>query len=165
MTCRLDGAKPFSKPMLDIVNWTLRNKLQWYFNQNSNISTRKCRLRNGVHFVSASMCWPWHDRVSCSFGASVSELCEACRCFLIEHVAWICVRQLLMYIVEEIMSAQCYVSFIHFSTAILSMSWMKRLLVEWNILLIAEKIATGIGLSFFKRSCIYESNAVLYCWL
>ena len=33
MACHLFGAKPLCKPMLqyDIVNWTLRNKLQWIF--------------------------------------------------------------------------------------------------------------------------------------
>ena len=44
----------------NIVNWTLRNKLHWNFNRNSNIFvqekwTWKCLLRNGVHFVWASM--------------------------------------------------------------------------------------------------------------
>ena len=40
MFCRLLGAKPSSEPMLgywDIVNWTLRNKLQWNFNQNTKL--------------------------------------------------------------------------------------------------------------------------------
>ena len=36
MACRLFGAKPLSKPML-IVNWVLRNKYQWKFNQNTNL--------------------------------------------------------------------------------------------------------------------------------
>ena len=34
--CRLFGAKPLSKSML-VVNSTLRNKLQWNFNQNTNL--------------------------------------------------------------------------------------------------------------------------------
>ena len=37
MACRLVGAKPLSEPMLDIVDWTLRNKLQWKIDRNSNI--------------------------------------------------------------------------------------------------------------------------------
>ena len=31
--CHLAGAKPLSEPMLDIVNWTLGNKLQWNRNR------------------------------------------------------------------------------------------------------------------------------------
>ena len=45
------------------VNWTLRNKLKWNFNQNFNYSIKyiwNCHLRNGSHFVSASMFWPLH---------------------------------------------------------------------------------------------------------
>ena len=44
-----------------IFNLNLRNKLQWNLKRNSCIFIKKkciwkCRLRNGVHFVSASMC-------------------------------------------------------------------------------------------------------------
>ena len=36
MACRLIGAKPLSKQMVGyFVKWTLRNKLQWNFNQNT----------------------------------------------------------------------------------------------------------------------------------
>ena len=31
MACCLFDSKPISKPMLAIVNWTVRNKLQWFF--------------------------------------------------------------------------------------------------------------------------------------
>ena len=48
MACRLDGAKPLSEPMLDIVNWTLRNKLQWNSNRNSNIFIHENALENVV---------------------------------------------------------------------------------------------------------------------
>ena len=37
MTWRLFGAKPLSKQCWNIVNWTLRNKLQWNFNQSTYI--------------------------------------------------------------------------------------------------------------------------------
>ena len=45
----------------DIVNWTLRNKVQWNFNQNTNIFvSRKCiwkyRVWNGSHFVRQPFC-------------------------------------------------------------------------------------------------------------
>ena len=64
----------------NIVNLTIRNKFQWNVNRNSNIfihenhrpphlswrSVRKCiwkcRLRNGGHFISASMCWYLQQR-------------------------------------------------------------------------------------------------------
>ena len=48
MACRLDGAKPLSESMLDIVNWTLRNKLQWAFNWNSNILIQENALETVV---------------------------------------------------------------------------------------------------------------------
>ena len=37
MACRLVGAKPLPEPMLQFVNKTIRNKLQWNFSRNSNI--------------------------------------------------------------------------------------------------------------------------------
>ena len=37
MTCRLFSAKPLSNPCWVIVNWTLRNKLQWNLNQNTKL--------------------------------------------------------------------------------------------------------------------------------
>ena len=45
----------------NIVNWTLGNKFQWNFHQNTAIFISrkciwKCCLVNGGHFVSASMC-------------------------------------------------------------------------------------------------------------
>ena len=43
-------------PTWKAVNWTLRNRPQGYFNGNSNISIQENALRNGVHFISASMC-------------------------------------------------------------------------------------------------------------
>ena len=44
-----------------IVNWTLRNKIQWFFlfefkHFHSRKCIWKCRLPNGNHLVSASMC-------------------------------------------------------------------------------------------------------------
>ena len=41
LACRLYGAEPLSKPMLLFVNWTLGNKLQENFNQNTNIFIHK----------------------------------------------------------------------------------------------------------------------------
>ena len=38
MYCRLIGAKSFSEPMLEYVNW---DKLQWNINENSYIFTQE----------------------------------------------------------------------------------------------------------------------------
>ena len=38
-----------------IVNWTLKNKLQWNLNQIQTFHWRKCLLRNGGHFCSGEM--------------------------------------------------------------------------------------------------------------
>ena len=50
MACRLIGTKPLAEPMLNIVNWTLRHKIQWNFNPISSIfvllfSVKKMRLK------------------------------------------------------------------------------------------------------------------------
>ena len=37
MAWRRSGDKPLSEPMLEYYYWTLRNKLQWNLNRNSNI--------------------------------------------------------------------------------------------------------------------------------
>ena len=61
MACRLIGAKPLSEPMLDYCQldphehisvkiWSKYNNFHW------PKCTWNCRLRNGVHLVSASMC-------------------------------------------------------------------------------------------------------------
>ena len=44
------------KQYWNIVNWTLRNKLNWNLNRNSRKCIWKCRPGNGGHFVAASMC-------------------------------------------------------------------------------------------------------------
>ena len=48
MACCLDGTKPLSKLMLECCHWTLRNKLQWNFNLNSNIFIQENALQNVV---------------------------------------------------------------------------------------------------------------------
>ena len=64
MACRLSGAKPLYKPMLIIVNWTLRNKLQWNFNRNSNIFIHENALQNVVCEMASNLSRPqcdnWH---------------------------------------------------------------------------------------------------------
>ena len=56
IVCRLFGAKPLSNQCWVIVNWTLLNKLQWNFNQNTKLFIHKngiwiYHLQNGGHFV------------------------------------------------------------------------------------------------------------------
>ena len=56
MACRLLGAKPLSNQCLVIVNYTLRSKLQWNFNPNSNFFIQENAFQNvvwqiGSHFV------------------------------------------------------------------------------------------------------------------
>ena len=45
MACSLIGAKPLSKPSWNIVNWTLRNKLQWNSNKLQNFSYMEMHLK------------------------------------------------------------------------------------------------------------------------
>ena len=55
MACRLFDAKPLSEPMLDFVNWTLRNKLQYNFNQNTKRFIHENASENIGHFVQGEM--------------------------------------------------------------------------------------------------------------
>ena len=66
MACRLFGAKPNLNQRRVIVNWTLRDKLQWNLFRNifffhSWNCIRRCRLRNGGHFILEEMSYrsPW----------------------------------------------------------------------------------------------------------
>ena len=59
MACRLVGTKPLSKPIMVYcyLNWTPGSGIQWnLMHFHSRKSILKCRLGNGVHFDSASMC-------------------------------------------------------------------------------------------------------------
>ena len=56
MTCRLFGAKPFSTPMLgycQLDSWTIGNKLQWNFDQNTTLFIHENASEN---IVCAEMC-------------------------------------------------------------------------------------------------------------
>ena len=77
MACRLDGAKPLSEPILDIVNLTFRNKLQWNFNRNSKIFIQENAFENVVcEMVSISSrpqwvkAFFWISRVGVTFDIS-----------------------------------------------------------------------------------------------
>ena len=61
MACRLVGAKPLSEPMLEYCyfsNWNLSNKLQWNFNQNSNIFIQESALKNVVCEMASNLSRP-----------------------------------------------------------------------------------------------------------
>ena len=58
MACHLDSTKPLSEPILDIVNLTLRNKLQWNFNQNSNTFIQENALESVVWEMASISSWP-----------------------------------------------------------------------------------------------------------
>ena len=72
MACCLLGAKPLSKWMLVVVNWTLGNKLQWNLNQNLNFFIHQNVFENVVckmgaflargRWVNISGCWNWPPR-------------------------------------------------------------------------------------------------------
>ena len=81
MACRLEGAKPLSEPCWIIINWTLRNKLQWNFNRNSYIFIQENVFENVVckmpSISSRPQCvkrkphcilWSWSHIVPCHWG-------------------------------------------------------------------------------------------------
>ena len=63
MACRLFGTKPLSKPMPASVNWSLRNKRQWNFNQNAKFSF------TNMHPKILSARWPpfYRGKLSLAF--------------------------------------------------------------------------------------------------
>ena len=58
MACRLDGAKPILNQCWNIVNWTLRNKLQWNFNRNLNIFIEENAFENVAWKMAAILSRP-----------------------------------------------------------------------------------------------------------
>ena len=58
MACRLVGAKPLPEPMLALVNWTPRNKLQWNVNRNSYIFIQENSFENVVWKMAATLSRP-----------------------------------------------------------------------------------------------------------
>ena len=58
MACRLEGAKPLSKPMLEYCYWTLRNKLKGNYNHNSNIFIQDKSLENLACETTSVLSWP-----------------------------------------------------------------------------------------------------------
>ena len=55
MACRLACAKLLSEPMINIIDWTLRNKFQWNIDRNSYIFIHENEFENVAHLVSNSM--------------------------------------------------------------------------------------------------------------
>ena len=53
MACHLYGAKPLSKPVLGYCKLTLRNKLQWNFNQNTKLFIQENASENIVCEMAA----------------------------------------------------------------------------------------------------------------
>ena len=58
MACLLAGVMPLSLSCLDTVNWTLRNKFQWYSNQNSYIIIQENAFQNAIRKMSAILSQP-----------------------------------------------------------------------------------------------------------
>ena len=87
MSCRLDGAKPLSKPMLEYCQLDPKEQTSMKFQSefkhfHSRKCTSKCRLQNGVHFVSASMSYDTRRRLRIG-GADTSSYFQ-------HKVPWIC---------------------------------------------------------------------------
>ena len=53
MACHLFGAKLLSKPMLVVINWTLKNKLQWNFDQNAKLFIHENASENNICKMAA----------------------------------------------------------------------------------------------------------------
>ena len=65
MACRLCDAKPLSKLMRVIIDWTLRNKLQWNFNQNTKLFIDENASKSIVCEMTAILSWGrWIDLIA-----------------------------------------------------------------------------------------------------
>ena len=58
MACRLTGASHYLNQCWIIVNWTLRNKLQWNLNPNSNVFIQENAFESVVCETVAILSWP-----------------------------------------------------------------------------------------------------------
>ena len=58
MACRLIGASHYLNQCWNIVNWNLRNKLQWNFNRNSYIFIQEYPFVNGVWKMASILSRP-----------------------------------------------------------------------------------------------------------
>ena len=74
-----DGAKPLCKPILFIVNWTLKNKLQWNLNHNAFFFIHENASENIVFEMAAILLTGW--QVSANSHAE-------CRWFISAHSFW-----------------------------------------------------------------------------
>ena len=72
MAWHLDGDKPLSKPMLHIVNWTLRNKFQWNHYQTFHL---KNALENIICVMGSILAQPPCVNVSASRCLSL-QVCQ-----------------------------------------------------------------------------------------
>ena len=57
MACHMDGAKPLCEPM-NIVYWTLRNKLQWNLDRNLYVFIQENAIENVVNKFAANCLGP-----------------------------------------------------------------------------------------------------------
>ena len=62
MACRLFGAKPLPEPMLGIIIWTPRKKIQWKSNRNSIIFIAKMYLK--LSFAKVADILSWGDELT-----------------------------------------------------------------------------------------------------
>ena len=85
----------------DIVNWTLRNKLQWNFNRNSNIFIHENAFENVVCEMASILSRPqcdnqhqdytvWRRKVRCHFPViHIHKHCYTIKTVLCKSVTWL----------------------------------------------------------------------------
>ena len=77
MSCRLAGAKPLSENQCwNIVNWTLRNKLQWNVNKNFNIFIEENTFESVVCEMAAILSRPQCAKVFLFYIEIFTEICS-----------------------------------------------------------------------------------------
>ena len=79
MACRLFGTKPLPDQCWYIVEWTIRNKLQWNLSQNTLIFIEENAFKSVDCKMSPWLCWMKVVRISSSFKLTI--YIRHCLCF------------------------------------------------------------------------------------
>ena len=160
----LDGSKPLSEPMLTYyqLNHKEHNSITFYLKLKYSHS-RKCvwtsRVRNGGHFVSASMChfigpwWTWQQLSIQATGLDAWASRVKCPARFVSHLHEICIYTWVVY-------SLCF-----FCCLFITVTWWYVWCFEWASGNQEEVQACLVTLWLFIISCysLYKTTLGLLC--
>ena len=136
MACLLVGTKPLC---WNIVDLTLRNKLQWNLNRNSYIFIQENAYKNFIWKMAAILSWP--------------QCVKSCRCFSFEN-------QVLVYFIFKCPMASCLVN-MRSNLTISNIAMLRTHYFKSYLWVIQRKSFPAWGYEKKLWHAIYFLNAVL----